>query len=80
MVRWGKVTYRDVFHQNEVEQSTYNFEHADVPFPVPVVRSMRKECQHLLNLEQQLPLPAYERILKAAHVPLTRWMPVTRFP
>jgi len=26
-----------------------------------------KECQHLLGLEQPLPLPAYERILKAAH-------------
>src|ERR1700722_20985246 len=27
----GRVTYGDVFHQNEVEQSAYNFEHADVP-------------------------------------------------
>ena len=31
----GTVTYGDVFHQNEVEQSTYNFEHADVPVPQP---------------------------------------------
>ena len=28
--QFGKVTYGDVFHQNEVEQSTYNFEHANV--------------------------------------------------
>ena len=63
----GKVTYRDVFHQNEVEQSTYNFEHADVPFLFQLFDQCEKECQHLLNLEQQLPLPAYERILKAAH-------------
>jgi glycyl-tRNA synthetase alpha chain len=63
----GKVTYRDVFHQNEVEQSTYNFEHADVPFLFQLFDQCEKECQHLLSLEQQLPLPAYERILKAAH-------------
>ncbi len=63
----GKVTYRDVFHQNEVEQSTYNFEHADVPFLFQLFDQCEKECQHLLNLELPLPLPAYERILKAAH-------------
>ncbi len=63
----GTVTYRDVFHQNEVEQSTYNFEHADVPFLFQMFEHCEKECQHLLNLEQPLPLPAYERILKAAH-------------
>ena len=63
----GKITYGDVFHQNEVEQSTYNFEHADVPFLFQMFDQCEKECQHLLNLEVPLPLPAYERILKAAH-------------
>ena len=63
----GKVTYRDVFHQNEVEQSAYNFEHADVPFLFQMFDQCEKECLHLLGLEMPLPLPAYERILKAAH-------------
>ena len=63
----GKITYGDVFHQNEVEQSTYNFEHADVPFLFQMFDQCEKECQHLLGLETALPLPAYERILKAAH-------------
>lgn len=63
----GKVTYRDVFHQNEVEQSAYNFEHADVPFLFSMFDQCEKECQYLLGLEEPLPLPAYERILKAAH-------------
>ncbi len=63
----GKVTYGDVFLQNEVEQSAYNFEHADVPFLFQLFDQCEKECQHLLGLDTQLPLPAYERILKAAH-------------
>ena len=63
----GKITYGDVFHQNEVEQSTYNFEHADVSFLFQMFDQCEKECQHLLGLETALPLPGYGRILKAAH-------------
>lgn len=63
----GPVTYGDIFHQNEVEQSTYNFEHADVEFLFKMFDQNEKECQYLLGLEIPLPLPAYERILKAAH-------------
>jgi glycyl-tRNA synthetase alpha chain len=63
----GKTTYGDVFHQNEVEQSTYNFEYADVDFLFTCFEQYEKEAQHLLALEKPLPLPAYERILKAAH-------------
>lgn len=63
----GIVTYGDVFHQNEVEQSTYNFEYADTPFLFSLFDQCEKECQELLNLEKPLPLPAYERILRAAH-------------
>ena len=37
----GRVTYGDVFHQNEVEMSTYNFEHADATRAVPRVRHLR---------------------------------------
>ncbi len=63
----GVVTYGDIFLQNEIEQSTYNFERADVDFLFEIFDRNEKECQSLLALEQPLPLPAYERILKAAH-------------
>ena len=63
----GKTTYGDVFHQNEVEQSTYNFEHANTDFLFYCFDQYEKEAQELLALEKPLPLPAYERILKAAH-------------
>lgn len=63
----GKTTYGDVFHQNEVEQSTYNFEYADTDFLFYCFEQYEKEAKSLLELERPLPLPAYERILKAAH-------------
>ena len=61
------VTYGDVFHQNEVEQSTYNFEHADVPMLFRNFDHYESECEKLLALETPLPLPAYEQVLKASH-------------
>ncbi len=61
------ITYGDVFHQNEVEQSTYNFEHADVPALFRNFDHYESECQKLLALETPLPLPAYEQVLKASH-------------
>ncbi|OOV87375.1 glycine--tRNA ligase subunit alpha [Oceanospirillum linum] len=62
-----KVTYGDVFHQNEVEQSTYNFEHADVPMLFKNFDHCESECQKLLGQDTPLPLPAYEQVLKASH-------------
>ena len=61
----GTITYGDVFHQNEVEQSTYNFEHADVDTLFAWFDSCEKESQKLI--EADLPLPAYEQVLKASH-------------
>jgi len=61
----GKVTYRDVFHQNEVEQSTYNFEHADVDYLFGYFDYCESQSQQLI--EKALPLPAYEMVLKASH-------------
>ncbi|MEJ2691585.1 MAG: glycine--tRNA ligase subunit alpha [Candidatus Thiodiazotropha sp.] len=61
----GPVTYGDVFHQNEVEQSAYNFEHADVPFLFKLFDQCEKESNRLIELG--LPLPAYEQVLKASH-------------
>ena len=63
----GTVTYGDIFHQNEVEQSAYNFEYADTEFLFKMFDQMEKESAELLKLEKPLPLPAYERVLKAAH-------------
>ncbi len=63
----GRITYGDVFHQNEVEQSTYNFEHADVDFLFGLFDQCEKTYQHLLSLEKPLPLPAYEQVMKASH-------------
>jgi glycyl-tRNA synthetase alpha chain len=61
----GRVTYGDVYHQNEVEQSKYNFEHADVAELFHQFEAHERECQRLLELK--LPLPAYERMLKCSH-------------
>ncbi|NVJ60133.1 MAG: glycine--tRNA ligase subunit alpha [Gammaproteobacteria bacterium] len=61
----GVVTYRDVFHQNEVEQSAFNFEHADVDFLLKAFDNCEQQSQNLI--EQGLPLPAYEMVLKASH-------------
>ena len=61
----GPVTYRDVFHQNEVEQSAYNFEHADVDFLFQLFDQCEKDSTRLIDAG--LPLPAYEQVLKASH-------------
>ena len=61
----GRVTYRDVFHQNEVEQSTYNFEYANVEVLFRHFEDHEKACMDLL--EAKLVLPAYEQMAKASH-------------
>ena len=61
----GRVTYGDVYHQNEVEMSSYNFEHADVEELFHAFESSENACARLL--EQGLPLPAYEQVLAASH-------------
>lgn len=61
----GAVTYRDVYHQNEVEMSTYNFEHANVPSLFRWFDTCEGESSRLIEIG--LPLPAYEMVLKASH-------------
>jgi len=61
----GVVTYGDVFHQNEVEQSAYNFEHANVDELFKQFDECEKQSQSLI--EKDLPLPAYEQMLTASH-------------
>jgi glycyl-tRNA synthetase alpha chain len=59
------VTYGEVFHQNEVEQSRYNFEHADIDALFAWFDTCEEQARLLVDLE--LPLPAYEQVLKASH-------------
>lgn len=61
----GTVTYGDVFHQNEVEMSAYNFEHADVPTLFQQFDDNERLAQQLIA--SKLPLPAYEMVIKASH-------------
>ena len=61
----GNVTYGDVFHQNEVEMSAFNFEEADVDFMFKSFDTYERESQRLV--EKGLPLPAYEMVMKASH-------------
>jgi glycyl-tRNA synthetase alpha chain len=61
----GRVTYGDVYHQNEVEQSKYNFELADVGVLFRRFDEHESACSSLL--ENGLALPAYEQMLKTSH-------------
>ena len=61
----GRITYGDVFHQNEVEMSKFNFELADTADLFRMFDQHEKSCSALL--EVGLPLPAYEQVLKASH-------------
>ncbi|GAA5180826.1 glycine--tRNA ligase subunit alpha [Niveibacterium umoris] len=59
------VTYGDVYHQNEVEQSTYNFEHSNVDFLFSQFANYESEAKRLIDAG--LALPGYEMALKSAH-------------
>tara|TARA_R100001143_G_C3357983_1_gene133723 strand:+ start:1238 stop:2194 length:957 start_codon:yes stop_codon:yes gene_type:complete len=61
----GKTTYGDVFHQNEVEMSAFNFEQADVDTLFTNFDACESQCQNLIA--NKLVLPAYEMVLKASH-------------
>ena len=61
----GRISYRDVYHQNEVEQSRYNFELADIDSLFNAFDLAEHDCQRLIELK--LALPAYEQMLVASH-------------
>ncbi len=61
----GEVTYGDIYHQNEVEQSTFNFELADTDALFKWFDMCEAQCQ--LLIEKKLSLPAYEQVMKASH-------------
>ena len=60
------LTYGDVYHQNEVEQSKYNFEIADTE--VLFRQFDEAEAMNSKLIEQDLPFPAYEQTMKASHL------------
>jgi glycyl-tRNA synthetase alpha chain len=63
---WTKdLKYGDVYYQNEVEQSIYNFEKSDADFMFMAFSKHEEQANYLIA--QQLALPAYEQVLKAAH-------------
>ena len=59
------VTYGDVYHQNEVEQSRYNFELSNVTLLLDLFNNFEREAKRLI--EGQCVLPAYEMVMKASH-------------
>ena len=65
-LQWAPgITYRDVFHQNEVEQSTYNFTLADTAMLFTHFDDYEREARRLIGA--QLALPAYEMVMKCSH-------------
>lgn len=60
------VKYGDVFHENEVEYSKYNFEYADTEMLLQHFKDAEHECQKLLA--DGIPLPAYDQCIKASHL------------
>jgi glycyl-tRNA synthetase alpha chain len=61
----SKLTYRDVFWQNEREQSEYSFHASDAQMLFTLFAQYEKECRQLI--ERRLPLPAYDYCLKCSH-------------
>lgn len=62
----GRLSYGDVFHQNEVEQSAFNFEHADIAALFAQFDGCERQSQQLVDAG--LALPAYEQVLQASHL------------
>ena len=63
---WTKgVSYGDVYHQNEVEQSKYNFEHSNVQWLLQQFNDYEREAKRLMELN--LSLPGFEMVMKASH-------------
>ena len=61
-----QMTYGDVFHENEVEMSTWNFEVADTDTLFDLFRKAAAECENCLD--KKLPIPAYEQAIEASHI------------
>lgn len=65
-LRWTEeITYGEIFHQNELQSSKYNFELSDPEMLVDMFEKFESECKRLI--EEELPIPAYEYCLKSSH-------------
>jgi glycyl-tRNA synthetase alpha chain len=65
-LKWvGDLTYGEVFHQNEVEQSRYSFQASDQQLLHTLFNQYEAECRRLIDAN--LPLPAYDYALKCSH-------------
>ncbi len=65
-LKWtGNVTYGDVYHQNEVEQSRYNFEHSDPVWLLSQFNDFEREAGRLMDAG--LALPGFEMVMKCSH-------------
>ena len=66
-ISWnGAIGYGDVYHQNEVEQSRYNFEHSNVNWLFRQFNDFEAEARRLMD--EKLPLPGFEMVMKCSHV------------
>ncbi|MFI4818980.1 MAG: glycine--tRNA ligase subunit alpha [Enterobacterales bacterium] len=63
----GKITYGDLFYQNEIEISKYNFEYSNIKFILNNFKKYKKESEKLINKKHPLIIPSYELALKAIH-------------
>ena len=61
----GTITYGDIYKQNEQEMSAYNFKVADISILFTHFDQWEKECKRILHMN--LPLPAYDMLLKSSH-------------
>ena len=61
----NRVTYGEIFHQNEREFSAYNLEHANTEHLLVHFKDAERECRALLD--HKLSLPAYDQCIKASH-------------
>ena len=59
------ITYGDVYHQNEVEQSKYNFEYSNMNLLLEQFNMYESEAKRLIELS--LSIPSYEQVIKCSH-------------
>jgi len=63
-----KITYGDIFQENEIEQSYYNFEYSNINFLFNSFEEYELEAKNLINLKKPLLRVAYEKTLQANHI------------
>jgi len=68
-LQWNdKVKYGQIYHQAEVEWSTYNFEKSNINRLLQSFQLAYDEASDILELDKKLVLPAYDQVLKCSHL------------